>query len=119
MGFSSQKAKKLVTTTRATLAQEVEQAAAQATTNQHVQPEEQPHEEFPINQELRQEGQVESMTQANTTLLSQMLGEVVCTNSMQFDIFLLQYVANFFFGCRGLNLPHYLSLRNRCRIVLL
>ena len=44
-----------MTTTRATLAQESEQAAAQATTNQQVQPEEQPHEEFPINQELRQE----------------------------------------------------------------
>ena len=50
------KQKKLVTTTRATLAQESEQAAAHATTNQQVQPEEQPHEEFPINQELRQEG---------------------------------------------------------------
>ena len=80
MGFTSEEAKKLVAATRATLAQEAEQAAAQATTNQQAEPEVQPHEECPINQELRQEGQVEPMTQASTTLLSQMIGEVICTN---------------------------------------
>jgi len=80
MGFTSEEAKKLVAATCATLAQEAEQAAAQATTNQQAEPEVQPHEECPINQELRQEGQVEPMTQASTTLLSQMIGEVICTN---------------------------------------
>ena len=84
MGFSSEKAKKLVATTHATLAQEAEQAAAQATANQEAQPEEQPQQEWPINQELRQDGQAESMIQASTTLLSQMLGEVIYRNSIAY-----------------------------------
>ena len=91
------KQKKLVTTTRATLAQESEQAAAQATTNQQAEPEVQPHEECPINQELRQEGQVEPMTQASTTILSQMIGEVICTNSLQINIFYIPICVNHFF----------------------
>jgi len=45
-----------VATTRATLAQEAEQQAAQATRDQQPAPEEQPQEDLPINQELRQEG---------------------------------------------------------------
>jgi len=56
MGSSSEEAKKLVATTRATLAQEAEQQAAQATRDQQPAPEEQPQEDLPINQELRQEG---------------------------------------------------------------
>ena len=43
MGFTSEEAKELVATTRATLAQEAEQAATQATTNQQT--------EHAINQE--------------------------------------------------------------------
>jgi len=74
MGFSSEEAKKLVATTRATLAQEAEQQAAQATRDQQLAPEEQPQEDLPINQELRQEGQAKTMTQASTTLVSHMLG---------------------------------------------
>ena len=74
MGFSSEEAKKLVATTRATLAQEAEQQAAQATRDQQPAPEEQPQEDLPINQELRQEGQAKTMTQASTTLVSHMLG---------------------------------------------
>ena len=80
MGSSSEEAKKLVATTRATLAQEAEQQAAQATRDQQPAPEEQPQEDLPINQELRQEGQDETMTQAGTTLVSQMLGEVIYRN---------------------------------------
>ena len=56
MGFSSEEAKKLVATTRATLAQEAEQQATHATRDQQPAPEEQPQEDLPINQELRQEG---------------------------------------------------------------
>ena len=44
MGFTSEEAKELVATTRATLAQEAEQAATQATTNQQI-------EQAAINQE--------------------------------------------------------------------
>jgi len=44
MGFTSEEAKELVATTRATLAQEAEQAATQATTNQQT-------EQAAINQE--------------------------------------------------------------------
>ena len=80
MGFSSEEAKKLVATTHATLAQEAEQQAAQATRDQQPAPEEQPQEDLPINQELRQEGQAETMTQAGTTLVSRMLGEVIYRN---------------------------------------
>jgi len=42
MGFSSEEAKKLVATTRATLAQEAKQQATQATRDQQPAPEEQP-----------------------------------------------------------------------------
>jgi len=56
MGSSSEEAKKLVATTRATLAQEAEQQATHATRDQQPAPEEQPQEDLPINQELRQEG---------------------------------------------------------------
>ena len=44
-----------------------------------------PTESHAINQELRQEGQAESMTQASTTLLSQMLQEVIYRNSMHIN----------------------------------
>ena len=74
MGSSSEEAKKLVATTRATLAQEAKQQATQATRDQQPAPEEQPREDLPINQELRQEGQAKTMTQASTTLVSHMLG---------------------------------------------
>ena len=57
-------------TTCATLAQEAEQATR----------DQQPQEDLPINQELTQEGQAETMTQAGTTLVSQMLGEVIYRN---------------------------------------
>jgi hypothetical protein len=56
MGFSSEEAKKLVATTRATLAQEAEQQATEATTDQQPTPEQQPQQDVPINQESRQEG---------------------------------------------------------------
>lgn len=80
MGFTSEEAKKLVATTRATLAQEVEQQAAEATTVQQAAVEEHHVEDLPISQELRQEGQAETMTQASTSVLSQMLGEVIYIN---------------------------------------
>jgi len=52
-GFTSEEAKKLVATTRATLAHEAEQQATKATTDQKLAPEEQPQQDLPINQELR------------------------------------------------------------------
>ena len=64
MDFSLEEAKKLVATTHATLAQEAKQQAAQATRDQQPASEEQPQDDLPINQELRQEGQAETMTQA-------------------------------------------------------
>ena len=60
MGFSSEEAKELVATTRATLAHEAEQQAAEATRNQQAQMslegQHNPTESHAINQELRQEG---------------------------------------------------------------
>jgi len=89
MGFSSEEAKELVATTRATLAREAEQQATEATRNQQAQMSQEgqhyPTESHAINQELRQEGQPESMTQASTTLLSQMLQEVIYRNSMHIN----------------------------------
>ncbi|KAF8765949.1 hypothetical protein HU200_007987 [Digitaria exilis] len=89
IGFSLEEAKKLVASTRAKLAQEAEQQAAQATINQQVD------QEGLINNELRQEGQAESMTQDNTTLLSQMLME---HNSIESNV-------------NGAQLGYYLSPR--------
>lgn len=77
-------------TTRA-LAQEAEPQAALATANQQAKPEEQPQQECPINEELRQEGQAESMTQASTTLRSQMLWDVIYRNSMHIALFASAY----------------------------
>ena len=77
-----------------------------------------PTESHAINQELRQEGQAESMTQASTTLLSQMLQEVIYRNSMHINNVSVTVCVNHLFVVGvSVYIIYYLSLRGHCQIV--
>lgn len=79
MGFSSKDAKQLVATTQATLRQEAEQQARQATANEEaIQEDTETNRSAPLNSNfVSQHTSTEEMIQTSPTMWSYMLGEVI------------------------------------------
>ena len=98
MGFSEQEEKTLVATTQATLQEEAEEKAMGAAANQE------PADQFneneildPLNISTTQPPSLEDMTQATSTVLSQMLGEVKFLTHVFFVVKCMTWILHSYF----------------------